>query len=358
MCEIKSQYFFSHGSHQNTQGVSLTLSLSHTHQEMEGPTHSDKVLYVIRGARSKLDPTYACASHDKESGRYVTLEVDTTKGRVVNRRVESSREAVEELASNYRGVYMDTRDDPNLMALPKVKNSIAADLDLIRRAKSDEELRDLRNLSAKTRAMLEEGMSEAKFRGTANSLGNRAYFKAHRGKGFTEYRGGMKDEHGRCSDLTRVVAHNAAWEERLARVYRGLDKVEKAAKSGVSIKELDDLFRGCLDETKDAMASSCIHPTGYESNEKFRNFKHLADYDFVTIGVGISDGKDTALIYRSTMEILPLPQKEAPRPPSPTSVVPSSSSVTSSASKLNVFRGTIVPTGKQSAMDVLERAFL
>lgn len=323
---------------------------------MEGHTNSDKVLYVIRGARNNLDPTYACASHDKESGRYVALEVDTTQGRVVNRRIESSRAAVEELASNYRGVYMDTRDDSNLMEAPTVKNSIAADLDLIRRAKSDEELEDLRNLSAKTRAMLEEGMSESKFRGVANSLGNRAYFKAHRGKGFTEYRGGMKDEHGRCSDLTRVVAHNAAWEERLARVNRGLDRVERAAQSGVSVKELDDTFRGCLDETKDGMVSSCIHPTGYESNEKFRSFKSLADYDFVTIGVGISDGKDTALIYRSTKEILP--RKEVSPPPPPSTVNSPPPSVTSSAPKLNVFRGTIVPTGRQSAMDVLERAFL
>lgn len=324
--------------------------------------HDDKVLYVIRGSRDTLDPTYACASHNNAPGKYALLEVDTVKGAVTKRQLTSSAAAVEQEAAKYRGIFMDTRDDTKLLRQPAVSHSQPANLDLIRRAKSDEELRDLDVLSRKTRELLENKVDENTFRGTANKMGNRSYFRAHHGKGFTEYRGGMKDAKGRCSDLTHVVPHNAAWEERLARVNRGLDRVTQAATAGVAVEDLDQIFRGCIDTHKDGVASSCVHSTGYESRENLRDFSRLAPYDFITIGVAVSDGVDTALVYRGTKQVMPEttmpPPPTARSPPTPPSPPPKTDPPPIPSRSL--FRGSVPvqSSGSKDGMAGFERAFM
>jgi hypothetical protein len=265
----------------------------------------DKVLYVVRGARDSLDPTYACAAHNNQKGRYAMIEVDTDKGTVTGRTMTNSVHEVEAEAASYRGVYMDTRPNNSLVKLPVVKHAQSADLDLIRRAKSDVELDVLNDLSNSTRKLLEHAKDEYTFRGSAHGMGNRAYFRKHVGKGFTEYRGGMKDSMGRCSDLTRIVPHTTAWRERMNRVHHGLDEVTRSAVAGAPIEKLDAIFKGCLDSRKDIVASSCVHSTGYESVEKFKDFSVLKPYDFVTVGVAVTDGQDTALVYRGTKQIKP-----------------------------------------------------
>lgn len=264
-----------------------------------------KTLYVVRGAQNFVDPTYACASHDNKCGKYAMLEIDNEKGMVTKRMLVTTQGEVEQQALNYRGVIMDSRTDDFLLPKPNVEGSTVADLDDIRRAKSDTELQELRELSQKTREMLNTHDEESTFRSVADELGNRSYFKAYKTEGFTEYRGGMKNEKGICSDLTRVVPNNEAWKERLQRTNQGLDLVTKSAEEGVSVEELNNIFRGCLDETKDMFVPSCVHSTGYESNESLNKFEKLKAYDFITVGVAISDGKDTALVYRGTKQILP-----------------------------------------------------
>lgn len=269
------------------------------------PSSENKVLFVVRGAKDGFDATYACASHNTKPGNYAMIEVDTDAGKVTSRRIESSIDTVVKEASTYRGVYLDERSDKNLVAIPVLPNSQPADLDALRRPKSDEEILALSSLSAKTRSLVGmDSMTEQTFRGEANKLGNRAYFKVHHGKGFTEYRGGMQDDKGRCSDLTHVVAHNSKWKGILSRVNAGLDAVYEEAKEGSSVEGLDAIFRGFLEEG-DKMMSSCVHCTGYESKEKFKSFDKLNAYDFLTFGVAISDGNDTALVYRATKDVQP-----------------------------------------------------
>ena len=317
----------------------------------------DKILYVVRGARDSLDPTYACASHNNQTGRYAMIEVDTNSGMVTGRKLANNVNTVEREAATYRGVYMDDRTDDSLVGMPSVTHAQRADLDMIRRAKSDLELQVLDELSDDTRRLLDRSDDERTFRGAAHQMGHRAYFRKHDGNGFTEYRGGMKDAMGRCSDLTRIVPHTTAWRERMERVNNGLDQVAQAAVAGSSIEQLDAVFRGCLDPKKDAVASSCVHSTGYESIEKFKNFSSLAPYDFVTIGVAVSDGQDTALVYRGTKQIRP--KQSAPERIS--SVPPVSSTIRTPEPTIPItFRGMKPPTkavGPAVGMSAIERAF-
>jgi|TARA_E500000178_G_C17027215_1_gene758661 hypothetical protein len=285
------------------------------------------------------------------------IEVDTDNGVVTGRKLVNSANDVEAEASTYRGVFMDTRDDSALVKKPIVNHAQHADLDMIRRAKSDAELDVLGTLSTHTRELLENVTDERTFRGAAHEMGNRAYFRRHIGKGFTEYRGGMKDEMGRCSDLTRIVPHTTAWKERMERVNHGLDQVTQAAVAGVAVSTLDSIFRGCLDSTKDGVVSSCVHSTGYESIENLSDFSSLAPYDFVTIGVGVSDGHDTALVYRGTKQILPAPAHKV-RSTRSTQDQPVSDP---NPLPLNtVFRGSKTPShavGTVNGMSAIERAF-
>ena len=269
------------------------------------PATNDKLLFVIRGGRDHLDPTYACTSHNTKPGNYALLEVDPTQGRVTGRKIESHIEDVHKEAAKYRGVYLDTRNDANLIEMPRLPNSEEADLDILRRPKSDEEILAMHALSSKTVDLIQaEGMTEARFRGECKMLGNKSYFKVHHGTGFTEYRGGMQDEKGRCSDHTFVVANSKDWENRFARVKAGLDAVYDAAKEGALISDLEATFRGFLDSS-DVPMSPCIEATGYESHEIYKNFTTLNAYDFVRVGVAISNGKDTALVYRAVKDIAP-----------------------------------------------------
>lgn len=323
----------------------------------------NKMLYVVRGARNSVDPTFACTSHTTTPGKYLMLEIDSNMGKVTRRTIEDNKSVVEDTMQQYRGVYVDTRSDNKLMRMPQCSHAKPADLDMFRRAKSDDELLQLRKLSTGTRELLNrEGIDGDTFRGVASDLGNRSYFKVHHGAGFTEYRGGMQDAKGRCSDLTRVVPHNRGWQERLQRVNEGLTRVENAAEAGANVDDLERIFRGCIDPRKDSIASPVIHSTGYESRELLANFKRLEPYDFVTIGVAVSDGNDTALVYRSAMQILPsLPATPVGahavhQPPKP---APQSSSmgVSSYRGNQNSIYGT-TPTSMENGMCALERTFL
>ena len=247
------------------------------------------------------------------------LEVDRNKGEVTKRTIVSGNDIsrVENEMNTYRGVYVDDRSLEGLLPIPKSEHAKSANLDDLTRPKSDEEFDALRGLSVGTRELLENpNLNEKIFRGVAKELGNRSYFNVLRTKEFTEYRGGMQDAKGRCSDLTHVVPHTSEWKERMERINRGLDAVEKLATCYASIEELNTAFRGCLDSKKDTLVTDTVFSTGYTSRESFNDFSNLKPYDFITIGAGVSDGKETALVYRGTKAILPPPPSPSP-PPSP-----------------------------------------
>lgn len=247
------------------------------------------------------------------------LEIDESKGEVVRRTILPDVRDVEDTLNNFRGtVYMDSRDDKSLLRMPNVPGAETADLDMLIRARSDEELDALNRLSKDTRRLLDNpSVNSSTFRGEAKNMGNLSYFKVHKGTGFVEYRGGMQDRMGRCSDLTRVEPTNDDWKFRGQRVEEGLQAVERAATAYTSLQDLEEVFKSYLDSDKDEFVSGPIHFTGYKSRETFRGAKTLEPYDFITIGACMSDGTDTAFFYRSTKQIIPPPTPTPPRPATP-----------------------------------------
>ena len=217
-------------------------------------------LIVVRGAYRGTDPTYACTAHDTQERRYLMLEVEDGK---VNKRTvvpASDRHGVEEAMRTFRGsVYVDRRDDAGLLPLTAPENAREADLASFRRAKSDDELAALRRLSQTTLERLDDAkVSSSHFRGTASKEGYKSGFEVMRKDGFTQYRGGLMDEKGRVSDLTRVVPHTPEWEARLERVEQGLQAVYRGLTPGAKVAELDKTFLAHLDQNKDIVYGSVV----------------------------------------------------------------------------------------------------
>lgn len=265
---------------------------------------SDPSLIVVRGAYRGTDPTYACTAHDVQKGRYALLEVQD--GRVTKRTLvpASDRAVVEEAMQHYRGVTVDARDDAALVSKLKAPaHAVQADEAFfagLRRAKSDEELQALTDLHAATRERLDaEAVTTSTFRGVAQKEGHKSAFEVTKARGFTQYRGGLQDAKGRVSDMTRVVARTPEWEERMERVERGFRAAEKQLCIGARIKDLDDAFMQELDRDKDYVYGSVVHHTGYESHETSVPLDTIQRYDFHVLGAAVSDGSETALVYRS-----------------------------------------------------------
>lgn len=258
-------------------------------------------LIVAKGARSRLDPTYACISHDTYRGQYALLEVDN--GSVTRRTVTNNRAAVENTMRTFKGtVFVDNRSDRSLLPLTAPTHATPMDLKTFRRAKSEEEADALQKLSKATHAHLygDKVPDEGTFRGAASATESydRSAFTVTKAKGFTQYRGGFQAESGLCSDLTRVEPHTLEWERRLDRVYEGLDAVRGAIAPGVRVATLDKIFRCHLNET-DVVYGRCVFDTGYEANEGVHDV--VEPYDHKTIGVAVGDGVETALVYRGSI---------------------------------------------------------
>jgi hypothetical protein len=261
---------------------------------------SSPSLIVVRGAYRGTDAAYACTAHDARPGRYVMLEVD--EGRVLKRTIvpAADRRVVEDAMRSYRGVYVDRRTDAGLLPLEAPAHALDADLNALRRAKSDAEIEALCAARDQARDALDavEAPTASTFRGAAAQEGYKSSFEVTRAKGFTQYRGGVQDALGRCSDQTRVEARTPAWEARLARAYRGLDAVRGMLRPGVKVDDLDRAFMSHMDPDQDVVYGSVVHHTGFESHEDSLPLDRLERYDFLTLGVAVGDGKETALLYR------------------------------------------------------------
>ena len=67
---------------------------------------------------------------------------------------------------------------------------------------------------------------------------------------------------------------------------------------GAKVDDLDRAFMSHMDPDKDVVYGSVVHHTGFESHEDSLPLDRLERYDFLTIGVAVGDGKETALLYR------------------------------------------------------------
>ena len=144
-------------------------------------------------------------------------------------------------------------------------------------------------------------VSSSAFRGAASKDGYKSGFDVTRKHGFTQYRGGLMDEKGRVSDLTKVVAHTPAWEARLARVEQGLQAVYRGLKPGAKVADLDKLFMTYLDPEEDAAYGSVVAPHGIREPRGCDSSDTVDKYDFLTVGAAVGDGKETALVYRNAV---------------------------------------------------------
>lgn len=261
-------------------------------------------LVVVRGSSRYADPTFRCATNgESQKSQYAMLTVED--GRVTQRTVTPSRQAVEQAMQSFRGtVHVDARKDAGLMPLSAPPRAHAADLASLRRAKSDVELDALHALSERThRGLRAANVTASSFRGAAEKDQLKSSFEVTKRAGFTQYRGGVQNAKGLCSDLTRVVPHTDEWKARLARVDRGLDAVFRGLKVGARVAELDRTFLAHLDPDKDRVYGSVVHHTGFESHETDTPLERLEKYDFVTVGAAVGGpggARDTALIYRGS----------------------------------------------------------
>lgn len=265
--------------------------------------------FVVRGSHKTLDSNYACAARDVQLGKYAVVEIDSTGTTTRQSTYDASeRAALEKELREFRGsVFVDTRKDAGLLPLSHEEHFKPVDLALMRRIKSPEELRELEALHAKTVSCL-KGESSSVFRSAEQEMeGWKAAFVQRKGQGFIEYRGGFMTPTGLKSDLTRVVATNADWEERLKRVHRGLDAVEANLKEGATFRGLNEIFMKHMDPEKDAVFGDVVHFTGTEANENAAvgagPDSTLRENDFVTVGtvVGKVGGRGHAIVYRSAL---------------------------------------------------------
>ena len=275
-------------------------------------------LVVVRGNRQGLDPSYACLSHNGEQGNYALLTF--RDGQLVSRDVVpfADRARVEDytLRDGFRGtVYVDERNDARLLPLRWSKKCESADLSVFRRAKSDVEIEALCGLTATTRDLLERESNgkDGTFRGVERDSGLKSAFQRTETPGFVQYRGGVKDELGRMTDLTRIVPKTEEWEARLQRVYRGLARVEDLIAPGVALAAVNDAFLECIDPTKDVVYGDAIHHTGFEGHENMVPLERLEEFDYLKLGVAVGDlqsKNDVALVYTQTLPVASHKTKE------------------------------------------------
>ena len=263
-------------------------------------------LAVFRGAsdEGRYDPTFACVSHTPDGGKYVALEI--TDSGVQNRtfyRASDLDSLHKQMENNkYTSVYMDMRDDEHLLPVPTHSSSIPINTSQFRGAKSDMELKTLFKLSDLVASQLKTSEDETGFRGTIPTKYQTSFQKRETDV-FTEYRGGVRErDTGLVVELSRVVPKTIEWEERLARVYRGLEVVKSLSYIGCKVSDLNTLMTHTLDPSKDEMYGSVVHHTGYmpdESNDIPEGV--LEQHEFRTLGLVIGDKSgNQACVYRGT----------------------------------------------------------
>lgn len=265
-------------------------------------------LYIVRGPQSghganTHDPVFSCMAHSTKSDRYLALEI--SEDGISRQIVDGS--AVTSISQNFRGtVHLDVRNDAGLMPLPSVGECVPIDdFSTFRRAKSDAEIADLDVMYADTRSRLDDDFVQCidTFRGNETSM--ESGFTKTEHNNFVQYRGGFRDRLGRSSDLTTVVPKTQEWEDRLDRVYQGLEAVEKHAGIGVSRSTLNNLFLSHMDP-QDSVYGNVTNAVGWSLGEDGMEFDTLNKYDYIMFGCAIAgpDDETPALVFRNARAIV------------------------------------------------------
>lgn len=261
---------------------------------------TDLDLLIVRGHEQENDECFCSAAHQAFKGGVVALEVrdDHVEKRMIFRGTELHKLDKLMNSNSYKGIYGDMRDDEGLVQINYPHGTEELDVYALTRAKNDQEIEALERLSRGTFELLHGSTQPAEktFRGAESVKSYHSAFQETTFRGFTQYRGGLQDELGRCSDLTRVEARTPEWESRLQRTYKGLQKVECMLRPGVQVQELQDAFMSEMDEEKDTVYGPPVHHTDFRGYSMKYDMKTLEPFDFVTVGAHVSDGRETAVV--------------------------------------------------------------
>ncbi len=261
---------------------------------------------LVRGSKNDLNSTYACVANDNVPNRYTILQME--EDRVVDRQVYGAARRkelegfLEEVARD-NVVEVDTRESSDLLPFDAPSNAKPADLGLYRRAKSDREIEELDKLSALTFKQIQLTEKESEFRGAMNDddLGKlKTAYSVTKKPGFVEYRGGFKSATGLVTELSRIEPRTTEWRERMDRVYAGLDAVEREMQVGSTVADLNQTFMKHVNNQKDRVYGNVLHSTGYDAYEEEVKIEEIRPYDYLTLGIVVGDGKNAAVVYRST----------------------------------------------------------
>jgi len=231
-----------------------------------------------------------------------------------------------------------------LLPLTVGTHCVDVDVNKYRRAKSDEEVDALVQLSQQTLQLLQLADSEKSFRGAMKYRGNtlpsnvKTAFTRKDFRGFVQYRAGLKDELGRVSDHTRIVPKTPEWADRLERAYRGLYDVASKIRPGATVAELNNVFMTRMKPT-DTVYGNVVHSTGYEWNEVGIPLDELQPHDMLALSVAVGDKKsgEVAMINAAVQVVKPLPPLPPPPPPPP---VPPPSSFVRPRTTSKVYSGS------------------
>ena len=255
---------------------------------------TDRSLLIVRGGRHAADSAFSCIAHTPEPNQYVAVEFED--GVVAKRTLYrgSQRRELERIANSgaYTSVFADTRTDPGLLPFSYPKHVTHADLNIFRRAKSDDEIHRLQKMESILSASVRTNVDETHFRGVVDGLRYRHAMSSTPGERFSLKRYGLKDDSGLEVELTSIQPHTSDWEERVVRIQRGCDAVQSRLAEGVSVADLDKTFRSALNPRIDRVYGSVVHHTGYDAWEDGIELDAIQGYDVVTISpiVGDSDG--------------------------------------------------------------------
>ena len=273
---------------------------------MQHTLMTDRSLLIVRGGRNESDPTFSCIAHSTDTGGYVAIELEN--GIVTNRTLYrgSERKTLETLAESptYTSVYADKRTEKHLLPFRYPKHSLTADLNVFRRAKSDEEISSIQRMAGILNASREHARDEQHFRGTVDSLDYRHAVQERTGREFTLKRYGLQDELGRGVELTSVEPHTLDWKARMMRVDAGCRAVGKQLREGVTGAELDTTFRSHLNPNSDVVYGSVLHHTGYQPWEDDLKVDVLRKYDVLTVCPIVGDKRGNSVPYMHSVHAI------------------------------------------------------
>lgn len=267
---------------------------------------TDRSLLIVRGGRNEPDPTFSCIAHSTDTGMYAAIEFEN--GLVTNRTLfrGSERKALEKMAnsSTYTSVYADTRTGRHLLPFKYPKNSLGADLNVFRRAKSDEEISSIERMAGILDASRSHARHEQHFRGVVDSLNYRHAVAERTGTAFTLKRYGLQDELGRTVELSSVTPHTPGWEARMMRVNNGCRAVEQQLREGVTGVDIDKTFRSHLDPRADVVYGRVVHHTGYQPWESDLEVDVVRKYDVLTICPIVGDRHGNTVPYMHSVRAM------------------------------------------------------